>query len=407
MLSIKLAWRNIWRNKRRTLITMTSIAIAVLLSAVMRSMQEGQYKDMINTTIGSFSGYAQVHANGYWDDKTLENSFVATDSLLNILKDSKGVTAVVPRIESFALGAGKQQSRPLMVIGIDIESEQHLMNPQRRLQSGNYFKNNDERAAIVGHDVLERLNIQLGDSLVLLGQGFRGMSATGLYPVKGTITLPNPELNRSLVMLPLHKAQQFLAADSRLTTASLVIDDPERVGSIVQNIRNKLSTESYEVMAWQKLMPELVQGIEVDRVSGYIILAVLYMVVGFGILGTLLMMIAERTYEFGIMLSIGTPRRTLAKVLAIEILTIAMLGSAVGIILSLPISWYFNINPIQLSGDMAATMENYGLQPILQFSTEPSIFIWQAIIIFIITLLFSLIPVIRASKLNPVRAMRG
>ncbi len=407
MLSLKLAWRNIWRNKRRTLITMTSIAVAVLLSAVMRSMQEGQYKDMINTTIGSFSGYAQVHANGYWDDKTLENSFVATDSLLNILKDSEGVKAVVPRIESFALGAGKQQSRPLMVIGIDVDSEQHLMNPQRRLQSGNYFQNNDERAAIVGHDVLERLNIQLGDSLVLLGQGFRGMSATGLYPVTGTITLPNPELNRSLVMLPLHKAQQFLAADSRLTTAALVIDDPERVGSIVQNIRNKLSTESYEVMAWQKLMPELVQGIEVDRVSGYIILAVLYMVVGFGILGTLLMMITERTYEFGIMLSIGTPRRTLAKVLAIEILTIAMLGSAVGIVLSLPISWYFNINPIQLSGDMAATMENYGLQPILQFSTEPSIFIWQAFIILIITLLFSLIPVIRASKLNPVKAMRG
>jgi ABC-type lipoprotein release transport system permease subunit len=407
MLSIKLAWRNIWRNKRRTLITMTSIAVAVLLSAVMRSMQEGQYKDMIDTTVGSFSGYAQVHANGYWDDKTLENSFAATDSLLNILKDSEGVTAVVPRIESFALGAGKQQSRPLMVIGINVESEQHLMNPQRRLQSGSYFLNNNERAALVGHDVLERLNIQLGDSLVLLGQGFRGMSATGLYPVKGTITLPNPELNRSLVMLPLHKAQQFLAADSRLTTAALVIDDPERVGSIVQNIRNKLSTESYEVMAWQKLMPELVQGIEVDRVSGYIILAVLYMVVGFGILGTLLMMITERTYEFGIMLSIGTPRHTLAKVLAIEIFTIAMLGSAVGILLSLPISWYFNINPIQLSGDMAATMENYGLQPILQFSTEPSIFIWQAIIIFIITLLFSLIPVIRASKLNPVKAMRG
>ena len=407
MLSIKLAWRNIWRNKRRTLITMTSIAVAVLLSAVMRSMQEGQYKDMIDTTVGSFSGYAQVHANGYWDDKTLENSFAATDSLLNILKDSEGVTAVVPRIESFALGAGKQQSRPLMVIGINVESEQHLMNPQRRLQSGSYFLNNNERAALVGHDVLERLNIQLGDSLVLLGQGFRGMSATGLYPVKGTITLPNPELNRSLVMLPLHKAQQFLAADSRLTTAALVIDDPERVGSIVQNIRNKLSTESYEVMAWQKLMPELVQGIEVDRVSGYIILAVLYMVVGFGILGTLLMMITERTYEFGIMLSIGTPRHTLAKILAIEIFTIAMLGSAVGILLSLPISWYFNINPIQLSGDMAATMENYGLQPILQFSTEPSIFIWQAIIIFIITLLFSLIPVIRASKLNPVKAMRG
>jgi ABC-type lipoprotein release transport system permease subunit len=160
-------------------------------------------------------------------------------------------------------------------------------------------------------------------------------------------------------------------------------------------------------MGWQDLMPELVQGIEVDRVSGYIILGVLYMVVGFGILGTLLMMISERTYEFGIMLSIGTPRGRLALILAIEILSIAMLGSAVGIVLSLPVAWYFNINPIEFTGDMATTMENYGLQPMLQFSTDPSIFVWQAVIIFIITLFFSLIPVIRASQLNPVKAMRG
>lgn len=407
MLSVKLAWRNIWRNKRRTFITMTSIAIAVLLSAVMRSMQEGQYKDMIDTTVGSFSGYAQVHANGYWDDKTLENSFVANDSLLKTINHSDGVTALVPRIESYALGAGKQQSRPLMVLGIDINAEQHLINPQERIQSGNYFKQNNEQSAIVGRDVLQRLNIQLGDSLVLLGQGFRGRSATGLYRVKGTVNLPNPELNKSLVMLPLHTAQQFLVAGNRLTSASLVVDNPERIQPIVQNIRDKLSTENYEIMAWQELMPELVQGIEIDRVSGYIVLAVLYMVVGFGILGTLLMMINERTYEFGIMLSIGTPRHRLALILAIEILSIAMLGSIAGILLSLPVAWYFNLNPIKFTGDMAATMENYGLQPMLQFSTDPSIFVWQAVIIFIITLFFSLIPVIKASRLNPVKAMRG
>lgn len=370
-------------------------------------MQEGQYNDMIQTTVGSFSGYAQVHAKGYWDDKTLENSFVATDSLINILGGSVGVETVVPRIESYALGAGKQQSRPLMIIGIDIDSEQYLINPQNRLQSGSYFQQNNEQAAIVGRDVPDRLNIQLGDSLVLIGQGFRGMSATGLYPIKGTISLPNPELNRSLVILPLETAQQFLAADNRLTAAALVVDNPDRVGPIVQNIKNKLAPEHYEVMGWKDLMPELVQGIEVDRVSGYIILGVLYMVVGFGILGTLLMMISERTYEFGIMLSIGTPRRRLALILAIEILSIAMLGSAVGIVLSLPVAWYFNINPIEFTGDMAATMENYGLQPMLQFSTDPSIFVWQAVIIFIITLFFSLIPVIKASQLNPVKAMRG
>ncbi|SMO51863.1 ABC transporter permease [Fodinibius sediminis] len=407
MLSLKLAWRNIWRSKRRTLITIASITIAVLLSAVMRSMQEGQYKDMIDTTVGTFSGYIQVHASGYWEEQTLENSFIRTDSLLTQLNAPEGVSAVVPRIESFALGAGSRQSRPVMVLGIDVDAERQLMNPEKRLESGHYFKRNDERAAIVGREVLDRLQLQRGDSLVLLGQGFRGMSATGLYPVKGTFSLPNPEMNKSLVLLPLSTAQDFLAAGDRLTSAALVVSDPDRTADIVQELRERLPGEAYEVLPWQELMPGLVQGIEVDRVSGYIILGVLYMVVGFGILGTLLMMISERTYELGIMLSVGTPRRRLASILSIEILIVTMIGSITGILMSLPISWYFNAYPIELTGDMAATMENYGLQPMIQFSVDASIFLSQALIIFVITLLFSFIPIIRASRLNPVKAMRS
>jgi len=406
MLTLKLAWRNIWRNKRRTLITMTSIVVAVLLSAVMRSMQEGQYNDMIQSTVGTFSGYIQVHANGYWDEKTLDNSFKATDSLIHMLRTPNEITEVVPRIESFALGASKQQSRPVMIMGVDIEAEQHLSKPNQRLQKGSYFERNDEQAVLVGHEVLQRLNMQVGDSLVLLGQGFRGMSATGLYPIKGTLSFPNPEMNKNLVMLPLQTAQHFLAAEGRLTTAAFILENPNLIAPTVKQLKDNLS-DDYEVMSWREMMPSLVQSIEADRGSGYIILGVLYMVVGFGILGTVLMMVTERTYEFGIMLSLGTPRGKLARILSIEILFIAMLGSAIGILLSLPVAWYFHFNPIQLTGDMAAVTESYGLQPIIPFSVEPSIFLSQALVIFIITLLFSLIPVIKASNLNPVEAMRS
>ncbi len=258
----------------------------------------------------------------------------------------------------------------------------------------------------VGREVLQRLNMQVGDSLVLLGQGFRGMSATGLYPIKGTLVFPNPEMNKNLVMMPLQTAQQFLAADGRLTTAAFIVENPDHIAPSVADLKSKLS-DQYEVMSWREMMPELVQSIEADRGSGYIILGVLYMVVGFGILGTVLMMVTERTYEFGIMLSVGTPRGRLARILGIEILFIAMLASAVGILISFPIAWYFYLNPIQLTGEMAAVTESYGLQPIIPFSIEPSIFLSQALVIFIITLFFSLIPIIKASNLNPVNAMRS
>ncbi|MDZ7717457.1 MAG: hypothetical protein U5K72_01400 [Balneolaceae bacterium] len=121
MLYLQLAWRNIWRNKRRTIITMLSIVVAVLLAAVMRSMQEGQYTDMVENTVGTFSGYVQVHGKGYWEDKTLDNTFVAADSVYANIQSEQSVQAVVPRLESFALAAGENQSRPAMVMGIDVE----------------------------------------------------------------------------------------------------------------------------------------------------------------------------------------------------------------------------------------------------------------------------------------------
>lgn len=406
MLYLSLAWRNIWRNKRRTIITMLSIIVAVFLAVVMRSMQEGQYSDMIENTVGTFTGYIQVHADGYWDDKTLDNTFVATDSVYTKIEKEPSVQEVVPRLESFALAAGQNQSRPAMIMGIDVQAERHLSNPERRIQTGTYFENNAEQSVILGRELMERLDVQLGDSLVLIGQGFRGQSATGLYRIRGTIAFPNPELNRSLVMLPLETAQYFLAADNRLTALSIILEDTEQVEGTVNSLQSKFS-DQYEVMSWQAMIPELVQTIQADRGSGMIIIAILYIVVGFGILGTVLMMITERTYELGVMISVGTPRFAIALMLAIEILLMALVGTGIGIMISIPLAWYFNVNPIQFSGDIAEVYQSYGLEAVLQFSTDPSVFYSQAVIVFIITLVFSVIPLIKASRLNPVKALRA
>lgn len=406
MLYFNLAWRNIWRNKRRTIITMLSIVVAVFLASVMRSMQEGQYTDMIENTVGTFSGYIQVHANGFWDDKTLDNTLVAADSVYAKIREEASVQAVVPRLESFALAAGQNQSRPAMVMGIDVQAEKALSDPEKRIQSGSYFESNNERSVIIGTELMQRLDVQLGDSLVLIGQGFRGMSATGLYEIKGTIGFPNPQLNRNLVMIPLETAQYFLAAENRLTALSLILDDTEQVESTVNNLQSKFSN-NFEVMSWETMMPELVQTIQADRGTGLIMIFILYIVVGFGILGTVLMMITERTYEFGVMISVGTPRLAIALMLGIEILLMALGGTAVGILVSIPIAWYFNINPIEFSGEIAEVYQSYGMEAVLQFSMEPVVFYSQAVTVFIITLVFSVLPLIKASRLNPVKALRS
>ena len=389
------------------MITTLSIVVAVFISAVTRSSQEGQYENMIDSTVGTFLGYIQVHQNGYWDEPTLDNSFAVSDSMLETMRTADAVTEVVPRIEGYALAATTGQSRPAMVMGIDVSAEKSLSEPHRKLQQGTFFDSNDERGAIVGVDLLKRLDAQIGDSLVLIGQGYHGMNATGLYPIKGTVAYPNPELNKSLVYLPLGTAQYFFSAPDRITTAALILDDPGNLDTAVRQLRERLPADRYEVMSWMELSPEIQQAIEADRGSGIIILLILYMVVGFGILGTVLMMIAERSYEFGVMLSVGTPRSTIVAVLCLEVLFMAMLGAGFGILLSLPVAWYLYLNPIELSGSMESAVQQYAMEPVVQFSVDPSIFTGQAVTVFLITLLFCIIPIIRAARLKPVEAMRS
>ena len=407
MLIFKLAWRNIWRNKRRTIITTLSIVVAVFLSAITRSTQEGQYDNMLENTVGIFSGYLQIHQDGYQDNPTLDNSFEISDSLMNIVRSKPAVSSVVPRIDSYALAATQHQSRPAMIMGIDVEAEKQLSDPVKNLEEGSYFNSNNEQAVIIGKDLRTRLNARIGDSLVVIGQGYHGMNATGLYRIKGTVSFPNPEMNKSLVYLPLETAQYLFSADNRLTALAININHPDELGNTVEALRRELAAGGYEVLGWPEIMPELKQAIQVDRGSGVIIIMILYMIVGFGVLGTVLMMIAERYYEFGVMLSVGTPRKTIAKILSLEVIILSLMGTLFGILLSIPVAWYFNVNPIDLSGAMASAAEQYNMSPILQFSVSPEIFTSQALIVFIITLLFSIYPILKAAKLNPVKAMKS
>ncbi|MDR9419659.1 ABC transporter permease [Gracilimonas sp.] len=405
MLYLKLAWRNIWRNKRRTLITMASVVMAVLLSSVMSSMQQGQYDQMIDNTVGSFSGHLQVQDPGYFEESTLDNSLRVDDELLKLLQDHPKIQSTIPRIDSYALAAGADRSKAAMVIGIDLESEKQLSEPDQKIINGEYFNSNSENGVLIAEGLGEFLNVEVGDTLVLLGQGFRGMSAAAAHPISGIMKFGLPEMNNNMVYLPIDTARDFYAAYDRVTSLVVLLNDPEEVNEVVDDLRAELG-EEYAVLGWQTLMPELVQAIEADRGSAMILLLILYMIVGFGIFGSILMMTAERKFEFGVMIAIGTARLRMSIMLILEMIFITFMGTVFGMMLSLPVMYYFNFNPLEFSGEAALAIEEYGMEPFVQFSTDPSILIQQGGIILIITLIISLYPLLHMRKLKPVEAMR-
>ena len=406
MFLLKLAWRNIWRNSRRTFITMASIVMAVLLSSVMSSMQQGQYDQMIDNSVGSFTGHIQIQAPKYFDEPMLDNSLKIDDELLATISEIRNVDAVIPRINSYALAGGIEKTRPVLVIGIDIESEKALSKPNDKMVEGEYFTSMDENATIISEGLAEYLEIGVGDSLVLLSSGFRGTTAAGLIPIKGIAKFGLPELNNSTVYLPLGTAQNFYGAFDRVTAVAILSKNSKKSANLTADLSDQLG-EDFRVYDWPTLMPELVQAIQADRGSGYIVLLVLYMVVGFGIFGTILMMTAERKFEFGVLIAVGTPKWSISKMLMIEMFTITTLGTIAGIILSIPVIYYFNINPLEFTGQAAAAIEEYGLEPFIRFSTDPILLFIQAAIIGVISLFISLYPLFHTQKIKPVEAMRA
>ena len=217
---LKIAWRNIWRNKRRTIITLTSIAFAVLLSCVMRSMQLGSYERMISNALSFYTGHVQVHKAGYWNDKTIDESFTVNDSVIEILETDPRIETIIPRIESFALASHKNQTKGAMVLGIVPDREDELTNLRKKLIAGEFLAD-DDNGVMVAEGLARYLKIRVGDSLVLIGQGYHGANAAGIYPIIGVVKFPIAEQNNRMVYIPIKEAQYLYDAGGLLTDYTL------------------------------------------------------------------------------------------------------------------------------------------------------------------------------------------
>ncbi len=401
---LKLAWRNLWRNRKRTLITASSIVFAVLLSIVLNSLKEGIMTKMQENIVSFYSGAIQVHKAGYWDDQSINNSFALTDSLMSLLKSDNSIDQAIPRLESFALSASEEKSRGSLVVGIDPGTESSITRINEKLSDGQ-FLDPDDKAVLLTKGISEYLKIGVGDTLVIIGQGYHGASAAGKYPIKGILDFASPQLNKSLVYIPIKEAQWLFNAPDQVTALVINTDDIDGAPILADAIQKSIGN-AYESMSWKVLLPELDQMIEGEKAETLIFLFVLYMLISFGIFGTILMMTMERKYEFGVLVAIGMKKLKLSSVVIMENIFISLVGAIAGTIISVPVVGYFNTYPIQITGELKEAYENYGFEPVFYFSVEPEIFYSQTIVILIIALVLSVFPLVKINQLNPVEAMR-
>ncbi len=399
-----LAWRNLWRNKKRTMIASASVAFAVIMAIFTRSMQYGAYDYMIDASVRMYTGYLQIHTNGYWDKRSLNKSMKIPGKKLAEIESLEHVTDVVPRLEAYSLVSSSNVTKVASVIGIDPVKEDGMTNLRKKVVAGSYLSDSS-KGLLVAEGLAELLKVNVGDSIVLYGQGYHGVTAAGIFPIEGIVKFKLPALNKSMVYLTLPTAQWLFFTDGRITSLSIMIDRQDKLDDVRASLK-KLFNDDYEILSWAEMMPDLVQSIEIDNAGGIIMLGILYVVIGFGIFGTIMMMTAERTKEFGILIAVGMKKWRLGFVSVLESIMLSLVGAAAGTLVSIPMLMYLKDHPIQLTGESAQAMLAFGLEPILPFSNSFMIYINQLEVVIIIALLSAYYPVSYIRRLNPVRAMR-
>ncbi len=410
LLELRLAWRNIWRHPVRSGLTIAATVFAVALVVFAVGMAAGSHEKMIEDSVRVHAGHLSITGVGYLDHRTLEHFVRYDGAVRELVQGAPEIRGRAPRVNGFGLLSKGSLTKGVAVVGVDPEREPSVSTLPARVRRGRFLEPGRSREIVLGERLARNLRAELGDELLLYSIAYSLETAYELFTVTGVMKLPEPGLDRSLAVISLADAQEFFVYDDRLSEIALLTDDADAAPALAAAMRDRLErsgASSAEVHSWNERMPELEQFILLDDASMVLTLAILVVVVGFGILETLLMSVLERTRELGVVRALGLRRAAVFRIVYFESMVLAGVGLAIGLAIGILVVLYFAENPIALSGDAAGAVELFGIEPVIPTKLKPLNPIGSTLTIFGVAALAALYPALKASRIRPVDALRS
>lgn len=405
-LLIKLAWRNVWRNKRRSLLTIFAVTFAAMISIVMRGMQIGTYELNINNVVKMFSGYLQIQRINYQSNPSIQLRFPYDDNLKSKLKSESSIIGYSPRVYGDGLVSFKDNSLGATIFGIDPATEYKVTDLQKKLNAGKFFESDSTDEVVVGYKLLKNLNASIGDKVVLLAQGYDGSLGNILVRISGTVKTGSPEFDGMAIFIGLSTAQYLLGLEGNVHAVAISLQSLDQVNHLQKKLSKIIDTKYLAILPWDEVNVELKQHLQMDNISGIFFLAILIIIVAFGILNTVLMSVTERFREFGVSLSIGMPQLKLVYVVFIESIFITVIGVVFGNLIGAGINYYLVLNPIEIGGEFGDLYSEFGFLPVIISTLRLHIFVNSTLSIVGVAILSCLYPAYKVFKLEPLKGLR-
>jgi ABC-type lipoprotein release transport system permease subunit len=411
MLLLQLAWRNLGRNKRRTALTTAAGVFATVLSMVNLSVADGSHERWIEHAVRLYPGHFQVSLAGYREYRTLDYALPLDEAAQRKLDTLTGAAGWAPRLEAWGLISADTEDatgRGVQLFGIDARREARFSRLVSAIDVGRMAAHTDgAREITLGALLARNLGVSLGGDVIVLSSDAYGSQSADRFTVVGTFAVGDDEIDGFGALVDLEELRAFLEAGGAVSHIAVFLPESESLAPVAAELRSRFPGESYEVLPWQELMPDLVQFMRLDDVGNWVGNSVLIVVVGFGLLNTILMSVFERVREFGVLRALGLRPRAVFALVMIESLQLTLLGIAIGLILGVPLVLWLSVHPILLTSDGAgAAVELFDLEPLLVFALGRDQLVTLPLLLIGVGLLAALPPAFRASRGRPVDALR-
>lgn len=405
LLSLQLAWRNLWRHSRRTWLTAGAMIFSNVLLIFMISLQLGSYDMMINNTLRAFSGHIQLQAEGYNENQRMRRSIPSILSLTRRVRESLPDAAVSARAAAFALVSSEERSFGAQLIGVQPAWEPGVSTLPGLISEGRYLEDPDAAEIVIGAVMARNLKVGLGDEITLLGSGWDGSFAAGVVTVVGIYRSGMADLDRSLAQLPFGYFQATFFMQGHGHAIVVALDDLDQVAPALSTLQ-PLAGDDLVLLDWDALNPGLKQAIQADMSSAWLMYGVLIVLVAFSVLNTQLMSVMERTREFGVVSALGVRPSRLAMLVLLETALMALIGLAIGLFLGWLVALYFNTAGLSYPG-MEEAAARFNLPDRIYPSVSPLSLLLGPVVVFGFCLLAAIYPAARLLRLRPVEAMRA
>ncbi|MCW9012611.1 MAG: ABC transporter permease [Gammaproteobacteria bacterium] len=412
---LMLAWRNIWRHRRRTLITLSSIAVGFALSVLMIGLGDGSHNSMIRNAIKLGEGHLTVQRRGYIEAPA-NHKYLADGQALQAKLDTLRVAgSVEPRIALQVLASTANNSVGAGLEGLSSREDQRVAMLQSQLVDGQWLTAGDARGIVIGDGMASKLKAKVGGKVVLMAGKQGGDSQAQLARVRGVFDSRVDELDDYLILSDIQFARRFLegeGADPELepvTRFAIFLHDPDSMADWKAQLKSSLETNRVVVLDWEEMMPQLVQFVFVDDAANYIFLLLILIMVVFGILNTVLMSVLERTREFGLLRALGLGRHQLLMLVFCESLLLSLLAVSIGWVAGGGTHLWFasrGIDVAALMGSGSTAMMGTFMDPVIYTELSWDRIVQLTVIIFSATLGSGIYPAIKASRVTPVEALR-